>query len=101
MCVLKVDKQILKRLEFILTDSNMNKKEIAYAFGLSPSTISEIYCGRIKSLSNPLLKVMELEKGVNVEWLKTGKGEPYILTLKVKLAYEIELLFNYRSGKTK
>ena len=93
---MKLDKCILSRLAEVIEDSGMNKKQFAGAIGVTPSFLSEIFSGRIKRLSTSFLRVIELKRGVNPEWLKTGKGEQYIMSNQVACPFEYELVLYYR-----
>jgi len=91
-----VDECILSRLAEIIEDSGMNKKQFAGAIGITPSSLSEIFSGRIKKLSSSFLRVIELKRGVNPEWLRTGKGAQYIMSNQVACPYEYQLVLYYR-----
>ncbi|MES0489462.1 MAG: helix-turn-helix transcriptional regulator [Leptospirales bacterium] len=93
---MKLDQCIISRLAEIIEDSGMNKQQFARAIGLTPSSLSEIFSGRIKNLSTSLLRVLELKRGVNPEWLRTGKGAQYIMSNQVVCPYEYELVLYHR-----
>lgn len=91
-----IDKGVLNRLELLIQETGQTRKQFADSIGHSPSTITEIFSGRIKNLSGTLGKILELKYSINLEWLKTGKGKQYKSSLIINCPREHELFVKFR-----
>ncbi|MEI8049346.1 MAG: helix-turn-helix transcriptional regulator [Bacteroidota bacterium] len=79
------------RLEILRRSTGLNQAQFAYRIGLQPGSYSDIKKGKLKSgISKKILNKLETEFGANIEWLKTGNGEMFIIdktdTIQVKEA---------------
>lgn len=72
---LKDVKSLPERIKFLR--GSMTQKEFAQILGIGKSLISDYEVGRTKPTSEILAKMCEL-KNVNLNWLLSGKGQPYI-----------------------
>lgn len=89
---MKIHPEILTRFQMILDESGLSNRKFAASLGLSPSNITEIMNGRIRTLSGLLTKGMESRYGVNLDWLQNGEGNPYLSSITVSGKEEIALL---------
>lgn len=70
----KFQREIGKRLAYIVTRSGWLKKDFAEKMGITPSHVSKYFSGEY----DPLNLIDKLEKeGVNSDWLLTGKGNVF------------------------
>lgn len=65
------------RISKILREEGMTAAKFADEIGVQASSISHIISGRNKPSSDFLVKLLERFRGINAEWLMTGKGEMY------------------------
>jgi len=93
--VVRIDSGVISRLEVLIEESDVQKKEFADSIGLLPSSLSDILKGRIKSLSKKTLLALELCRGINIGWLATGKGERYTEVVKIDSELTMDLFFLY------
>ncbi|MES0490760.1 MAG: helix-turn-helix transcriptional regulator [Leptospirales bacterium] len=98
--MIKLNKTVLQRFESVIKNSGLNKKEFAATIGLAPASLSELTSGRTKAFSNPVLKAMAAVHGVNINWLTTGKEEPYTSSNAMASTFEFDLLYKYRRFTT-
>jgi SOS-response transcriptional repressor LexA len=66
------------RLAFYIKLAGLNQAAVADILGITPSTVSQIISGR-SGISNQILRALELELGLNPEFIRTGKGKPTLL----------------------
>ena len=70
-----------KRFKELRKTLDLSQEEFGKILGLSKSGISEIESGR-RNVTDQHLVILknskDLEKPVNVEWLRTGKGEMFL-----------------------
>lgn len=69
---------MITRLETLIQNLELNQKDFASKIGISPSRITELRRGRIKTLSSDTLIRIHQEFGVNINWLLTGEGEMFL-----------------------
>lgn len=67
-----------ERLRKIREDSKLGMREFAERLGMSHSAISLLENGK-RNPSSQFIKSVCREFGISEEWLKTGKGEMYLL----------------------
>ncbi len=65
------------RISKILHEERMTATKFADEIGVQPSSISHIISGRNKPSTDFLVKLLERFRGINAEWLLTGKGSMY------------------------
>lgn len=65
------------RISKILREEGMTAAKFASEIGVQASSISHIISGRNKPSTDFLIKLLERFRGINAEWLLTGKGEMY------------------------
>ncbi|EIJ72160.1 XRE family transcriptional regulator [Pasteurella bettyae] len=65
---------LAERLKFLLNEKGLTQEEFANLIGITQPSVFKILNGQTK---NPT-KIYEIATalGVNIDWLKTGKGEP-------------------------
>ena len=80
------------RFAQIVANSSQTVKEFAAEVGIRPNAVTEIIHGRTKTISWPILLLLHDFKQVNLNWLISGKGEPYILDAKTRKESESKLL---------
>ena len=93
---MKIDPGVLKRLEMLIEETGQTRKQFAASIGHSPSTITEIFSGRIKTLSGTMAKILELKYSINLDWLASGEGKQYKSTVIVNCPQEHELFVKFR-----
>jgi len=65
------------RISKILREEGMTATKFANEIGVQASSISHIISGRNKPSTDFLVKLLERFRGINAEWLLTGKGSMY------------------------
>lgn len=65
------------RISRILREEGMTAAKFADEIGVQASSISHIISGRNKPSTDFIIKLLERFRGINAEWLLTGKGEMY------------------------
>ncbi|PLX06169.1 MAG: hypothetical protein C0596_16945 [Marinilabiliales bacterium] len=65
------------RISRILREEGMTAAKFAEEIGVQASSISHIISGRNKPSTDFIIKLLERFRGLNAEWLLTGKGEMY------------------------
>ncbi|EGT3815264.1 helix-turn-helix domain-containing protein [Clostridioides difficile] len=73
-----INKDINFRIKKVRKNLGFTQKEFAKKLGLSQNHLSYIERGERKVFQN-LINAIFIEFGVNREWLKTGKGNIYVL----------------------
>lgn len=71
---MKTTPEIIERLELIIRESGLSRRQFSLILGRPVSEFFEIYAGRIKLLSDEFVQALELKFDINPEWLKTGRG---------------------------
>lgn len=64
-----------QRLQTILQENKILKKEFASELGISANYVSILVNDRQKSISEPLAKLIEETYGYSAQWILTGTGE--------------------------
>ena len=93
---MEVTPEILERLDGIIRQSGLSRRQFALSLGNSPSTMTEIFSRRIKNFSGAFLKVLELQYGININWLETGMGRQYCSKIVITHPEEERIIRNYR-----
>ena len=74
-------KEFAKRIALVRENAGMNKQEFARLLSISPAYVTYIESGEKNGAPlNPtksLLFMISHKLGVNIEWLKTGKGSMF------------------------
>ncbi|MDD2635300.1 MAG: helix-turn-helix transcriptional regulator [Bacteroidales bacterium] len=65
------------RISKILREEGMTATKFAEEIGVQASSISHIISGRNNPSTDFIIKLLERFRGINAEWLLTGKGEMY------------------------
>ena len=66
------------RFARIVSDSGLSVKDFAAEVGLHPNSVTEILHGRTKSVSRPIMFLLNQRNRVNLNWLVAGDGDPYL-----------------------
>ena len=66
-----------ERIKKVRTDSGDNQEEFARKIGITRSAIS-LYESGNRTVTEPTIKLVCSTYNVSYDWLKTGKGDPYI-----------------------
>ena len=69
------------RVAQIIADQNLSQKEMADKLGISVSTMSRIVNGT-QELNRAAKLILADRFGVNIDWLETGNGSPYLISSK-------------------
>ena len=94
---MKINEEILIRLKQIIEESGLSRRQFALGIGHAPSTITEIFTQRIRTLSGSVITILELKYGINPTWLETGMGDKWKHPEKINDHREIVLLRQFRS----
>ena len=89
-------KALPQRLEHLFADLGVNQIEFSRKTGFGQSYISQILNG---NKSNPSIRFYDnicREFNVNPEWLKTGKGDVYVIPGSTGGPEDAEMLAKYR-----
>lgn len=70
--------ELKDRLQKILTEQNLKRKELADAIKVTESYISNILNGRRQHISESLALLIEQKYNYSAQWLLTGEGDCYI-----------------------
>jgi transcriptional regulator with XRE-family HTH domain len=65
-------------IEMLKDIHGVKQRGIAKDIGISEAALSDLIKGKSKSAAGSTLKALEIEYGVNKEWLLEQKGEPLI-----------------------
>lgn len=93
---MEITQDILDRLDQVIAQSGLSRRQFAISLGNSPSTITEIFSKRIKTFSGTFLKILELKHGINLTWLQTGAGNRYCNKIVVTNPKEESIIKNFR-----
>ena len=63
-------------IEYIEKYETLSRNQIAKSIGISGAALSDLISGKSQSAKETTLKALEVEYGVNPEWLREQKGEP-------------------------
>jgi len=92
-----VAKSTLKqRLENIFSDLSVNQIDFSRRIGFGQSYISQIISGSKTSPSPRFYDAVCREFNINSEWLKTRKGDRYIIPGVTAESQDAEILAKYR-----
>jgi transcriptional regulator with XRE-family HTH domain len=86
-----------ERLERLFDDLGINQIEFARKIGYGQSYISLIMSGSRSSPSPRFLDIVCREYNVNLEWLKTGKGDIYLIPGVEGPSEDAELMAKFRT----
>lgn len=87
------------RLELMLKEKGMKKKELAEALSISPFYISKL-CKGTRTLSKQTAALIEEKYGVRAEWLLNGIGEMYSPVKEMTISEKREDLIRRLEGKS-
>lgn len=65
------------RIAKIMEEEGMTATRFAEEIGVQASSISHIISGRNKPSTDFLIKILERFRGINADWLLTGRGNQY------------------------
>ena len=85
------------RLRKVVDDSRLSRRAFARRLGYTSSALLDILAGRIGVISGPLLKILELEFGVNPAWLQSGKEPAYLKKETLTDEREKEIIIIFRT----
>ena len=80
ICNVKKHAKMKDRIAKILREEGMTATKFAEEIGVQASSISHIISGRNNPSTDFVIKLLERFRGINAEWLLTGKGEMYKIT---------------------
>lgn len=84
---------IFDRINKVLGDSKMSMRAFAESIGVNEGVISNLKYRRVEKPSNIVIKAICETHNVNLRWLETGEGDPYIPEMTpVDRAKEIRLI---------
>lgn len=66
-----------QRLQYVMDQEKMNQNEVAEGIGVSRSRISDWLNAKVTDPRRGTLQKLADFFGCNIEWLATGKGEPF------------------------
>lgn len=67
---------IAERLKWLRKDLNLTQDEFGKRIGIAQNTVAAYESGR-REPQDVTLTAISYEFGVNMDWLRTGKGNPY------------------------
>lgn len=70
--------ELKDRLQKILTEQNIKRKELAEAIKVTESYISNILTGRRQHISESLALLIEQKYSYSARWLLTGEGDCHV-----------------------
>lgn len=74
---MKLNDDIVKRFKEVSHENGLSIRQFAESLGCPPSTLQEIYAGRIKTLPESILANLETNFNINQRWLETGRCPKY------------------------
>lgn len=80
---------LTEKVRWLMEQRQVSKRQFAIDMGIDPSNFARKLSGSLPWTNNDVRKMVE--KGVSLEWLKTGEGEPYT---EQKKAPEVEIPTN-------
>jgi transcriptional regulator with XRE-family HTH domain len=91
-----MQKSLAGRLGFLLSNLNMKRPEFADRVGFSLSYIALLLNGTKKTPSDRFFDAVAREFSVNPEWLRSGKGEVYLVPGLSLVPSDAEILARYK-----
>jgi transcriptional regulator with XRE-family HTH domain len=91
-----MQKSLAGRLDFLLTNVNVKRQEFADRVGFSLSYIALLLNGTKKTPSDRFFDAVSREFSVNPEWLRSGKGEVYLVQGLSLVPSDAEILARYK-----
>lgn len=65
----------MERLRQVIDYTGLTQKDFAASVGLTAASISDIFHGRVKTISPTLAIAIQAVHGINADWLLYGTGE--------------------------
>ncbi|MFN4082299.1 MAG: helix-turn-helix domain-containing protein [Bacteroidia bacterium] len=85
----ELNKRVMKIIDF----SGLSKSEFATKIDISLPVLTHISSGRNKPSLDIIIRILQVYKQININWLLFGDGEMLVQpTKKIEIAGEIELL---------
>lgn len=72
---------LTEKVRWLMEQRQVSKRQFAIDMGIDPSNFVRKLSGSLPWTNNDVRKMVE--KGVSLEWLKTGEGEPYTEQKKI------------------
>jgi transcriptional regulator with XRE-family HTH domain len=91
-----MQKSLAGRLDFLLSNLNVKRQEFANRVGFSLSYVALLLNGTKKTPSDRFFDAVAREFSVNPEWLRSGKGEVYLVPGLSLVPPDAEILARYR-----
>ena len=89
-------KSLAERLDFLLSNVNVNRQEFADRVGFSLSYIALLVNGTKKTPSDRFFDAVAREFSVNPVWLRSGKGDVYLIPGLPLVPSDAEILARYK-----
>jgi transcriptional regulator with XRE-family HTH domain len=89
-------KSLAGRLEFLISSLNVKRQEFADRVGFSLSYVALLLNGTKKTPSDRFFDAVAREFSVNPEWLRSGKGDVYLVPGLSLVPSEAEILARYK-----
>lgn len=70
--------ELSERMRFIRKSLNLSQEDFSERLGLQQGSYSGIERGRVKTISQSVLKLLELNHKINSEWILNETGEMFI-----------------------
>ena len=74
---MKLNDGVAKRFKEVSQESGLTTRAFAKSLNCPPSTIHEIFAGRVKMLPESILTRLESSHSINRRWLETGRCPKY------------------------
>jgi transcriptional regulator with XRE-family HTH domain len=91
-----MQKSLAGRMDFLLSNLNIKRREFADRVGFSLSYVALILNGTKKTPSGRFFDAVAREFSVNPEWLRSGKGEVYLVPGLSLVPSDAEIMARYK-----
>jgi transcriptional regulator with XRE-family HTH domain len=91
-----MQKSLAGRLDFLLSNLNVKRPEFANRVGFSLSYVALLLNGTKKTPSDRFFSAVAREFSVNPEWLRSGKGEVYLVPGLSLVPSDAEIIARYK-----
>jgi transcriptional regulator with XRE-family HTH domain len=89
-------KSLAGRLDFLLSNLNVKRRDFADRINFSLSYVALILNGTKKTPSDRFFDAVAREFSVNPEWLRSGKGEVYLVPGLSLVPSDAEIMARYK-----
>jgi transcriptional regulator with XRE-family HTH domain len=91
-----MQKSLAGRLDFLLANMNIKRQDFADRVGFSLSYIALLLNGTKKTPSDRFFDAVAREFSINPDWLRSGKGEVYLVPGLALVSSDAEILARYK-----